>query len=216
MELNRLKELPSNFNTELFNKLYKETQGLRVNLSKQIDERRYGVSKDIVLSWFDDKFIFVFNKYFEEREEKHLKYSLIQALQFFKCRILRKAYTGESEIYSNVINLSDDDSRDLINIIPDSTEPDNKTLFLELAMGFFKQRLSEDALLILDLQIDPPQYLIERSRSKNHITSKLLVQYLDLDMTKSNVKYIDSIKDQITKYTKEAQEYFNSQALSIN
>ena len=135
MELHRLGELPSNFDSKLFNKLYKETQGLRINLANRIDHRRYGVSNDIILSWFDDKFIFVFNKYMGKRDEKHLKHSIINALSLFKCRILRKAYSGESEIYSNTISLiSTEEEKDIFDVIPVEDEIDNENLFLELAL----------------------------------------------------------------------------------
>lgn len=217
MELHRLNELPSDFPNELFNKLYNETIGLRKNLVQRIDHRRFGVTEDIIESWFDDKFLFVFNKYFREREEKHLKYSLIQALSLFKCRILRKAYTGEAEIYSNTINLNDAGEQEkFINVIPSTDELDNQQLFLELALGFLKKQLSQDAFLILELQINPPEYILQRTRSKNKITSKLLAEYLDLPDTKESIKFINQLKEEITLNIEKAREYFTtSQAYQI-
>lgn len=213
MELHRLGELPPNFDSKLFNKLYKETQGLRVNLANRIDHRRYGVSKDIILSWFDDKFIFVFNKYMGERDEKHLKHSIINALSLFKCRILRKAYSGESEIYSNTISLvSTEEEKDIFDVIPIEDEINNEDLFLELALSFMKKKLNEDAYLLLEVQINPPQFILDRVRSKFNITTKVLVEYFDLPDVKESYRYIDSLKQSIAYYTNEAREYFKSPA----
>lgn len=211
MELHRLSELPSDFPTQLFNKLHKETKGLRTNLVKSIDHRRFGVTPDIIESWFDDKFIFVFNKYFKDREEKHLKYSIIQALSLFKCRILRKAYSGEAEIYSNVINLTDSkDQERFINVIPSNDEPTNEQLFFELAMGFLKKELTHEALLVLELQLTPPEYIVQRTRSKNNITSKLLAEYLDLPNNRQSANYIDTLKEEIAITIEKAREYFTT------
>ena len=68
MELHRLKPMESGYDSSLFNKLYKETAPLRKSLARQIDSRRFGVSDDVILSWFDDKFMFVFNKHFKDKE----------------------------------------------------------------------------------------------------------------------------------------------------
>ncbi len=211
MELHRLEELPSDFPHQLFNRLHKETRGLTKNLVKNIDHRRFGVTPDIIESWFDDKFIFVFNKYFRDMEEPHLKHSLIKALGLFKCRILRKAYTGEAEIYSNVINLSDSEEQErFINVIPSDDEPDEKTLFLSMALEFLKTELTREAYLVFELQLSPPEYLIQRSRSKNNITSKLLVEYLDLPDTRESVRYVDSLKTEIRLTIEKAREYFHT------
>ena len=213
MELHRLGELPDDFNSKLFNKLYKETEGLRRNLANQIDQRRYGVTKDIILSWFDDKFIFVFTKYMDSRDEKHLKYSLINALSLFKCRVLRKAYSGESEIYSNTISIINrDDETDIFDIIPIQDEISDGDLFLELALSFLKKKLEDDAYLLLELQINPPAFILDRVRSKFNITTKVLVEYFSLPPNKESYKYIESLKQSIAHYTKEAHEHFKSQA----
>ena len=103
MELHRLKPMEEGYPVELFNKLYKETKYLRKSLTRQIDARRFGVSPDIVESWFDDKFIFVFNKHFKDKNEDVLKGFLINSLRTFKLRILRKAYQKEGEFFQSFL-----------------------------------------------------------------------------------------------------------------
>lgn len=220
MELHRLNEMPANYNEELFNRIYKETRQLRKSLANQIDNRRYNVSKDIILSWFDDKFIFTYCKYFQEKNPDLLKGYIISSLQFFKNRILRKAYGGEAEIYSNIIDLSTDGAQRLINIIPDNTEIDNKDLFLELCINFFKEKLSQDAFFLLDLQLNPPSYIQERASNRFKISSELLAEYLGLPNGKESIQYINQLKEEISYYTKEAREYFSgslsSKAYQLN
>lgn len=210
MELHRLSQMPENYNVELFNRLYKETSKLRKALANQIDHRRYMVSKDIILSWFDDKFIFTYCKYFQEHNEDVLKGHLIRAMQFFKCRILRKAYGSEAEIYSNIIDLDSTGSQRLINIIPDKEEIDNKELFLELCISFFKEKLSQDAFFILELQLNPPSYIQVRSKHKNNFSPELLAEYIGLELNPESIRYIDGLKHEISYYTKKAREYFSS------
>ena len=83
MELHRLKPMESGYDSQLFNKLYKETTQLRKSLARQIDSRRFGVSDDVILSWFDDKFMFVFNKHFKDKEVDVLRGFIINSLQTF-------------------------------------------------------------------------------------------------------------------------------------
>ena len=92
MEIHRLVPMKTGYDELLFNKLYKETEALRNLLTYQIDHRRYGVTQDIIKSWFDDKFIFVFNKYYGDIEEGQLKGRIINALRTFK-------YSNNPDIY---------------------------------------------------------------------------------------------------------------------
>ena len=67
MELHRLQPMKP-YDPKLFNELYKKTERLRKSLVYQIDSSRWGVTQDEVMSWFDDKFIFVFNKYQDQKK----------------------------------------------------------------------------------------------------------------------------------------------------
>ena len=104
METHRLKPMPTGYDEQLFNSLYKATEKLRNKLVYGIDNRRFGVEPAEIKSWFDVKFIYVFTKYYPKYSNPEvLKAHLINALQLFKYRILRKAYTVESlHMLSNV------------------------------------------------------------------------------------------------------------------
>ena len=51
-EINRLKELPEDYDVELFNFYYKSMTPLIRKLAKNIDPRRFNVSRDIIISYF--------------------------------------------------------------------------------------------------------------------------------------------------------------------
>ena len=208
MEIHRLTTMKDGYPVELFNKLYKETEGLRKALTYQIDHRRYGVTSDIVKSWFDDKFIFVFNKHFEEHEPDVLKGFIINSLKTFKMRILRKAYSIEGEFYGSCVTM--DGEYDLLNILPDNNITTNEPTFYDLTIQYMKKNLSDNAYMLFQIQIDPPPYILSRIDSSNsRIPNKLVAEFLNIDSNETDAdRYIKSLKKEITNAIKSAKEYF--------
>lgn len=208
MELHRLKPMSDNYDKDLFNQLYSETENLRNSLVYQIDPRRYNVTKDIVKSWFDDKFIFVFSKYYGTMPNDRLKGYIINSLQIFKYRVLRKAYTKQyTEI--NLTPLEDD--YDLINIIPDKNELSDHNLFLELALKFLKTTLSKEAFQIMEIELNPPPFIMNKMvNPKTKIPTKLIVGYLGIEDNKKTISYINSLRREINQGVVEAKEYFST------
>lgn len=206
MEIHRLIPMKTGYDELLFNKLYKETEALRNLLTYQIDHRRYGVTSDIIKSWFDDKFIFVFNKYYGDIEEGQLKGRIINALRTFKFRMLRKAYS-KYNIYNNIIRLEGENK--LINIIPLKEEISEHEIFLELALKYLKKNLCDDAFLILELELNPPPYILNNLKSyKTKIPAKLIAEYLELEPTRDSSLYITDLRSEIHYQTEQAKEYF--------
>ena len=213
MELHRLKPMDQSYDSKLFNQLYKETESLRKSLANQIDCRRYGVSKDIILSWFDDKFIFVFNKHFKDKDPDVLKGFLISSLQMFKYRVLRKAYGKQAEDFTSTVEL--DGESELINIIPIDNEIQGEELFLEMALDFMKNKLSDDAFFIMNLELNPPPYIINRVNSTTaKIPSHILADYMDLGISNKAIKYINQLRKEIRIGTTMAREHFSNLAIS--
>lgn len=211
MEIHRLTPMQEGYPVELFNKLYKETENLRKSLTFQIDSRRYGVTPDIVKSWFDDKFIFVFNKHFKDKEPEVLKGFLINSLRTFKLRILRKAYNIEGEFYGSCVTMDGEDN--LINIIPDRLEDSNKDVFYNLVKEFMQNKLSDNAYLLFQLQIDPPPYILSRIPTCNsYIPNKLYIDYLNIEGDPVVAdRYIKKLKKEVAIAIKNAKEYFNQE-----
>ena len=205
MEIHRLKPMKAGYDQQLFNNLYQQTEALRNLLTYQIDARRYGVTPDIIKSWFDDKFIFVFNKYYGDITDNQLKGRLINSLRTFKFRILRSAY-AKYNINNNLVRLEGEN--ELINIIPLKDEISNHELFLEMALKYLKKNLCDDAFLILELDLNPPPYIMDKVSVNTKIPAKLIAEYLDLEPDKDSVSYIRDLRSEVDYWTSEAKDYF--------
>lgn len=205
MEIHRLTPMKQGYDENLFNKLYRETESLRNLLTYQIDARRYGVTPDIIKSWFDDKFIFVFNKYYGEISEGQLKGRIINALKTFKFRMLRKAYS-KYNLYNNEVKLEGESN--LINIIPIENEISDHELFLELALKYLKKNLCDDAFLVLEIELNPPPYILNRISPNSKVPAKLIVEYLELEPDKDSITYIRELRNEINNEILNARSYF--------
>jgi len=205
-EIHRLIELKPNFsnpkNLKQFNDFYQRTQHLRLRLAFQIDHRRLGVTKDIILSWFDDKFIFVYNKYYEIEPERLLGY-IINSLRLYKNRILKKAYQGN--VYQNMVELEGESK--IINTIA-NPEPE-EDIRLEQAKNFLKTKLSEDAFFILTLELNPPPFIMWRIKNRNQrIPSRVITEYIDLGYSKNAINYVIQLRKEIQEAIIIAKKYF--------
>lgn len=205
MELHRLKEMPENYSVDLFNRLYSETKQLRKKLAWEIDHRRYGVTKDIIESWFDDKFIHVFNKHCHEHNPNVLKGFIISSLQRYKYRILREAYSKKAELYTNTIELEGE--YNMINYIPDREDIPNSELFFGLVLEFFKKNLNDEAYVLLQLQLNPPPFILSKIKKSNSpIPTKLILEFFGLDNIPKNIKYIKSLRKDIANAIEKARK----------
>lgn len=207
MENHRLKPMKENYNEALFNKIYKETTSLRKSLVYSIDHRRYGVTPDIVYSWFDDKFILVYNKYCDVYDYEVLKGHIINSLRTFKSRILRKAYNGEGEFYQSLV--SKDGEYDLLNtldnIIDDTTDVDSNNKMK--LYDYLYNVLSDNAYLVAQVLLSPPPYILSRLQSNNsRISNELLMDYFELEHTDANEDWIKKLKKEFNKAIKNAKE----------
>lgn len=101
-EIHRLKPMQENYDKETFDRMYKICKPVIRRLTKQIDNRRFNVTPDIISSYFWDKMLFVFNKYYGTCEEEHLKARILASLSTFKNHLLRTAY-GEGADRKSVV-----------------------------------------------------------------------------------------------------------------
>ena len=208
MENHRLKPMKENYDESLFNKIYKETTSLRKSLVYSIDHRRYGVTSDIVYSWFDDKFILVYNKYCDQYEYEVLKGHIINSLRTFKSRILRKAYNGEGEFYQSLV--SKDGEYDLLNTLDgiiDESIPNVDVEEKTKLYNYLSSTLSDNAYLVAQVLLSPPPYILSRLQGNNsRISNELLLDYFELDHTNNNEDWIKKLKKEFNKAIKNAKE----------
>tara|TARA_X000001382_G_C3167389_1_gene178308 strand:- start:217 stop:861 length:645 start_codon:yes stop_codon:yes gene_type:complete len=205
LELHRLKPLEEEFNKELFNKLYAEVQPLKRRLVYQINPHKLGVTPDIIESWFDDKILFTFNKYYQANPENVTKAKILSSLSNFKNRILRKGYQELTE--NHTISIGEDN--EVENFISDEHEESARELFLNLALSFMEKHLNSEAMLVYDIIYSPPEYITSRmSNPKGNIPARLIIDFLGWEQNTSTVRYIGELKSEIAEAIESARDYF--------
>lgn len=210
MEESRLKPMVADYNPQLFEKLYAKTEGLRRKLASGIDHRRFGVDNDEILSWFTVKFIFAYNKYCKKYNEDILLGHMIRAMQFFKCRIIKSAYTVK---YSqSMVEFTGQEHNNLLVHNPDPID-DNHERYYNLAVNYLRDSLSDNAYTLLQLQINPPPYILRRLTEKSignihKIPDELIAEYFDLGFTDRTYKYISGLKKEIKQGISNARYHF--------
>lgn len=212
MEIHRLKPMNEDYDREIFNLIYQEVEPLKKALSNQIDHRRLGISQDVLHSWFDDKMLFVYNKHFQEMDPDVLKGYIINSLQRFKYRILRKAYTGEAEYFSSLVELEGEE-KSYLNIIADPQEESDHEVFMGIVNGFMKDKLSREAYELYSLQLNPPPYILSRlKKASSRIPTSLLLEYYGYPDEKGN--HFKKLKREINKTIKMAKKELTDLAIS--
>lgn len=207
-ELHRLKPMQDGYDEELFNKLYRICKPVIRKLTRQIDCKRFNLTSDIISSFFWDKMIYVFNKYYGTCSEEHLKASILSSLALFKNKLLRSAYNGQAEYNQTLDKLDDlfDDSKEFV----DDTESEKaKTEMLKLVYDYMEKNLSSDAFLVFQTIMTPPPYIKERIGEGKKITNLLLVEFFDLPKTRSSVKFISELREDILYWENRATEELN-------
>lgn len=204
-ELHRLKTMQENYDQQMFLRLYKVCKPVIRNLTKQIDYKRYNLTPDIISSYFWDKMLYVFNKYYGTCSEEHLKARILASLSTFKNKLLRSAYGEQAEYNQSLFKLDDlfDNDKELED---DSEEEKAKSEMLEMMYLYMKDHLSIDAYMVFEVLLTPPPYIKERIKDSGRITNLLLVEFFDMPKTNSSVKYISELRSDIQYWEDRAKE----------
>lgn len=204
-EIHRLKPMQEGYDERLFLKLYKLCKPVINNLVRGIDARRYNVSPDIIASQFYDKMLYVFNKYYGKVDEEHLKANILRALSTYKNHLLRYAYNDRAEFNQNLKSFEDLFDNDKEDYMDDDSETQAREEMLRLVNEYMKKNLSPDALLVWECITTPPPY-IEENTKFGKITNILLAEFFNLPMTRSSVKYIGELREDIRYWIDKARE----------
>lgn len=204
-ELHRLKTMQENYDQRMFLRLYKVCKPVIRNLTKQIDYKRYNLTPDIISSYFWDKMLYVFNKYYGTCSEEHLKARILASLSTFKNKLLRSAYGEQAEYNQSLFKLDDlfDNDKELED---DSEEEKAKSEMLDMMYDYMREHLSMDAYMIFEVLLTPPPYIKERIKDSGRITNLLLVEFFDMPKTNSSVKYISELRSDIQYWEDRAKE----------
>ncbi len=225
MEDHRLKPMPVNYNRQLFEQIYHETKALRAKLVYGIDSRRFGVDAEEISSWFDVKFIYVFSKYYDQFIDQPgvLKGHIINALQLFRYRVLKEAYMDKNKQYLNKIEIGEIEYfENLISTEEDDEVNQSHNELIQRVTSFLRSKLSDDAYFILELQLNPPPFILHRLESLNNrrignIPNELLADYLGLlPEDKKVISYIGDLKREVKSALDIARTYFNNPEFQVS
>lgn len=210
-ELHRIKPL-ENYDHEVFNKLYRICKPVIRNLVKQIDCRRYNVSKDVISSYFWDKMLFLFNRYYEESEGdvEFLKAHVLKGLQTYKYHLLQEAYSERSEYFQGLISLDSlyesNNNRECLGDEED-VEDNHKEELLKDLYNYMGQHLSPDAMLIFECLMTPIDFFLKRTnQGTSRITNQMFVEFFELPVTKSSMQYISELRQDVLYWEQRAME----------
>lgn len=204
-ELHRLKPMQKDYDQKLFNRLYKTCKPIIRNLVKQIDYKRFNVTPDIIESYFWDKMIYVFNRYYGEVDNEHLKADIIRSLTTFKNKLLRSAYGEQAEINKGMSSFEElfDDSKELED---DTDIQKAKSEMLQMVYDYMNKHLSPDALLVFEVLMTPPPYIRERVKDGQRITNLLLVDFFDLPKNRNSVRFFTELREDIQYWEERAKK----------
>lgn len=206
-ELHRIKPLKK-YDKKVFTKLYKLCKPVIKNLVNQIDCRRYNVSKDVITSYFYDKMLFLFNRYYEESggDVEYLKAHILRGLYTYKFHLLQEAYSERAEYFQTLTSLDvlyDNDKED-INVLDDS-DNDYKEELLKTLYDYMKKHLSMDAILIFECLMTPTAFLLEKTdNGRIRITNRMLAEFFDLPKAKTSIQYISELRHDVEYWEQRA------------
>lgn len=202
-ELHRLKEF-GEYDKEQFERLYKVCKPLIRSLSRNIDCKRYNVSRDIIQSYFWDKFMYVYNKYQDKYDEERLKATLLSSLQVFKNKLLRNAYTQQAEFNQELTSFEVlfDGSKEWL-------DDKDETIYKEdLSIRFhqyLQDNLTPDEYILFKTELNPPPFFKERMEQSHGKLSVLhIIDYFELPRNRKSQAIISEMRTHIKDTLKKA------------
>ncbi len=203
-EIHRLKPMKE-YDQAVFQRMYKICKPVIRNLVRQIDAKRFDLTPDIIQSYFWDKMLFVFNKYYGTDTEEHLKAQILASLSTYKSKLLRYAYTERASYYQNQCRLEDlfDDSKELED---DTEEVTAHNEMWKMLNDYMMEHLNTDAKLVWEVTVTPPPFIKETIKDGARVTNLILVEFFNMPRTRSSVRYFTELKDDIKFWLDKAKK----------
>jgi hypothetical protein len=199
MEENRLRPMKDGHDA-LFKELFEKTEALRKKLAYEINANRFGLEYKDILSAFNIKFIYTFNRYVDEMPKDRLKGYIINSLRMYKKKIIMNSY--QEKFQNNPIQFIESYNLEDDSLLEDPAVTEYRNNLLELTYKFMKLHLSNDAYQVFEIDLNPPPFIIEKMKSLgkenlNKIPPLLVAQYLNLGTSQSAEKYIRELRQQV-------------------
>lgn len=207
-ELHRLKPMQNSYDVALFENLYKISRPVIRRLSRQIDPQRFNVTTDIIESYFWDKMLYIFNKYYGTCTEDHLRARILGGLSTFKNHLLHSAYTERAAFNQSFHSFEDlyEDSKE--DRIEEDDSRFSKSALWETVNEYMMKNLYPDAQLVYEAIYSPPPFIREYPGYKEggRITNKMLIEFFELPPTNASEKYIKELREDIDYWISRAKK----------
>lgn len=203
-EIHRLKPMKE-YDQAVFQRMYKICKPVIRNLVRQIDAKRFDLTPDIIQSYFWDKMLFVFNKYYGTDTEEHLKAQILASLSTYKSKLLRYAYTERASYYQNQYRLEDlfDDSKELEDNTEEVTAHNEMWKMLN---DYMMEHLNTDAKLVWEVTVTPPPFIKEKIKDGARVTNLILVDFFNMPKTRNSIRYFTELKEDIEFWLDKAKK----------
>ena len=201
-ELHRLTEF-THYDPKQFERIYKKCKPLMRKLVKTIDPRRYNVTEDVIYSYFEDKFLFVYNKYQDQYDEERLKATILSALSVYKNKLLRAGYSQQAD-FNQELSSFEDVSESGREWVDDTEEVEARQDIHERFHDYMKEHLTPDEYLVFVTQLDPPPFIRERM-VQGRVTVEHLIDFFDLPRNKRSVNLITNYRHHIKEVLAQAE-----------
>lgn len=205
-ELHRLTEF-THYDPKQFNRIYKKCRPLMKKLVKQVDARRYNVTEDVIFSYFEDKFLFVYNKYQDQYDEERLKATILSSLSIFKNKLLRSAYSQQAEFNQDLASFEDihESGKEWVD---DKDEVEMREDIHHRFHQYMQDHLTPDEYLVFVTQLDPPPYIKERM-TQGRVSVEHLIDFFGLPRNKRSVTMITEYRHHIKEVLAQAEKEFH-------
>lgn len=207
-ELNRIKKI-DDYNVSEFNQLYELVLPYIKRLSRNIDARRLNVSRDLIESYFIDKFLFIFNKYHKIYEYEQLKANILTGLKKYSYRLMRNGYTQRSEFNQQLVSFEDlfDENKEDIAFLEEDS--DLEILSKDLHK-FMSKKLTPDEMLVWKVTLDPPPFiLILMKKSRGKLSISHLIDFFEFPRDRASYKHFSLMLKKFKALKEEAIIKFN-------
>jgi hypothetical protein len=216
MEESRLKVMDKPYNEADFKKLIKDTKKLKIKLARQIDHTRLGVCHEDILSAFDIKILYIFQKYGPTHPYEIVKANTINGIKMYKNRLLRVLYQKKNSISKSSI-----EDHPYLERIPEEVENRERDIMLNAVHTYMMHCLEEDAYTVFQIDLNPPPFILNRlvelgKKKVGIIPAYLVVEYMGLEVNPKNIAYINSLRRSIADSKLRASEFFSRNPLMSN
>ena len=211
-ESHRLVAMKDGYDPLLFNRIHKEVRPLINKLAYGIDHRRFGVEHQDIVSAFEIKLLYSFNKYIKTANEQYVKGFVIRSLQLYSNRLISQSYADKFATHPSDIDIVELYDETQIQI--DECNHSEQECLLRKATQFLRRVLSDNEFLILQVELNPPPYIVKEmedlGKSLNtKIPNEVIADFLGMS-GKAAIDFVRECRVNIAKAIELARRVFQN------